>query len=29
MPYKHFDIYVCRGLREPLAELWLRLHNLG
>ncbi|HTS78509.1 MAG TPA: glycosyltransferase family 39 protein [Bryobacteraceae bacterium] len=22
MPYQHFDVYYCRGLRQPLAELW-------
>jgi len=22
MPYNHFDIYYCRGLKMPLAELW-------
>jgi hypothetical protein len=22
MPYEHFDVYYCRGLRQPLAELW-------
>jgi hypothetical protein len=25
MPYQHFDVFVCRGLRMPLAELWPRL----
>jgi 4-amino-4-deoxy-L-arabinose transferase-like glycosyltransferase len=22
MPYQHFDVFYCRGLREPLAQLW-------
>ncbi|HEY0782701.1 MAG TPA: glycosyltransferase family 39 protein [Thermoanaerobaculia bacterium] len=22
MPYNHFDVYVCRGLRMPVSELW-------
>jgi hypothetical protein len=22
MPYQHFDVFYCRGLHEPLAELW-------
>jgi len=25
MPYQHFDVYVCRGLRMPMAELWPRV----
>jgi Dolichyl-phosphate-mannose-protein mannosyltransferase len=29
MPYQHFDIWVCRGLKVPLAKLWPRLRNLG
>ena len=24
MPYQHFDIYVCRGIRAPLEEVWPR-----
>jgi hypothetical protein len=27
MPYQHFDVYVCRGLRRPMAELWPRVKN--
>lgn len=27
MPYEHFDIYLCRGLHEPLAELWPSLKH--
>ena len=22
MPYEHFDLYYCTGIKEPLAELW-------
>jgi len=22
MPYEHFDVWVCRGMREPLAKVW-------
>ncbi|HTS26844.1 MAG TPA: glycosyltransferase family 39 protein [Bryobacteraceae bacterium] len=22
MPYEHFDVYYCRGLKKPLAEIW-------
>jgi hypothetical protein len=22
MPYQHFDVWVCRGLKVPMAELW-------
>lgn len=25
MPYQHFDVWVCRGMREPLAQVWPRL----
>jgi len=25
MPYQHFDVYVCRGLRGSMAELWPRV----
>lgn len=27
MPYQHFDIWVCRGLRMPMAELWPRVKS--
>jgi hypothetical protein len=27
MPYQHFDVYYCRGLRRPLGELWPQLKN--
>ncbi|HVT58987.1 MAG TPA: glycosyltransferase family 39 protein [Thermoanaerobaculia bacterium] len=25
MPYQHFDVYLCRGARQPLADLWPRI----
>jgi Dolichyl-phosphate-mannose-protein mannosyltransferase len=25
MPYEHFDVFYCRGLKEPLKELWPKL----
>jgi len=25
MPYERFDVFYCRGLREPLAQLWPRV----
>lgn len=27
MPYQHFDVWVCRGLRMPMAELWPRVKS--
>jgi len=27
MPYEHFDVYYCRGLKTPLAEVWPGLKN--
>lgn len=27
MPYRHFELYYCTGLKMPLAELWPRLKN--
>jgi hypothetical protein len=27
MPYENFPIYLCRGLKVPLIELWPRLKN--
>ena len=29
MPYEHFDIFVCRGLHEPLAQLWPKVKNFS
>ncbi len=25
MPYEHFDVFYCSGLKTPLAELWSKL----
>jgi len=27
MPYEHFDIFYCRGLRQPLKEIWPQVKN--
>jgi len=27
MPYEHFDVFYCRGLRRPLKEQWPRVKN--
>jgi hypothetical protein len=27
MPYNHFDVFYCRGLKQPLAEIWPQLKN--
>jgi hypothetical protein len=27
MPYEHFDIYYCRALKLPLAEIWPQVKN--
>jgi hypothetical protein len=27
MPYQHFDIWVCRRMKMPFAELWPRIKN--
>ena len=27
MPYEHFDIFYCRGLKWPLAEFWPKVKN--
>lgn len=29
MPYQQFDVWVCRGMRQPLAEVWPKLKKLG
>jgi len=29
MPYEHFDVFVCRGLRQPMAALWPRIKKYG
>jgi hypothetical protein len=25
MPRDHFDVYYCRGLKQPLREIWPQL----
>ncbi len=27
MPYEHFDVWVCRGIRQPLSTLWPQLKS--
>jgi hypothetical protein len=27
MPYEHFDVFYCRGLKRPLDELWPQVKN--
>jgi hypothetical protein len=27
MPYQHFDIFVCRRMKMPFADLWPRIKN--
>jgi hypothetical protein len=27
MPYEHFDVYYCQGLKQPLRQMWPRLKN--
>jgi hypothetical protein len=27
MPYEHFDVYYCRGLKQPLSEIWPQVKN--
>jgi 4-amino-4-deoxy-L-arabinose transferase-like glycosyltransferase len=27
MPYEHFDVFYCRGLKQPLSELWPGVKN--
>ncbi len=27
MPYQHFDVYYCQGLKQPLAPMWPKLKN--
>ena len=27
MPYQHFDVYYCQGMKQPLSELWPRVKN--
>jgi hypothetical protein len=27
MPYEHFDVYYCEGIKQPLSKLWPQLKN--
>jgi len=27
MPYEHFDVFYCQGMKTPLAELWPQLKH--
>lgn len=27
MPFEHFDVFYCRGIKRPLAEVWPQLKN--
>jgi len=27
MPYEHFDVFYCRGLKQPLRDLWPEVKN--
>ena len=27
MPYEHFDVYYCRGIKQPLSEIWPQVKN--
>jgi 4-amino-4-deoxy-L-arabinose transferase-like glycosyltransferase len=27
MPYEHFDVFYCRGLKQPLSEFWPRVKS--
>ncbi len=27
MPYQHFDVYYCQGLKEPVSEFWPHVKN--
>ncbi|MBK9376677.1 MAG: hypothetical protein IPN03_23905 [Holophagales bacterium] len=29
MPHQHFDVWVCRGMKRPLAKVWPGLRKLG
>jgi hypothetical protein len=29
MPYEHFDIFYCQGMKRPLAEIWPKLKKWG
>jgi hypothetical protein len=27
MPYEHFDVYYCVGMKQPLSKLWPQVKN--
>lgn len=27
MPYEHFDVFYCRGLKRPISEVWPKVKN--
>jgi len=27
MPYEHFDVFYCRGLKRPIQEIWTKVKN--
>jgi len=27
MPYEHADVFYCRGLKQPLKDLWPQLKH--
>jgi hypothetical protein len=27
MPYEHFDVFYCQGLKQPLSQVWPRVKN--
>jgi 4-amino-4-deoxy-L-arabinose transferase-like glycosyltransferase len=27
MPYQHFDVYYCEGMKQPLSKLWSQVKN--
>jgi len=27
MPYEHFDVFYCQGIKQPLSELWSKVKN--
>ncbi|MGD0435174.1 MAG: glycosyltransferase family 39 protein [Bryobacteraceae bacterium] len=27
MPYRHFDVFYCRGMKQPLKDLWPKVKN--
>jgi hypothetical protein len=27
MPYRHFDVYYCEGMKQPLSTFWPQVKN--